>query len=145
MATRKRRHNSQRNLSSPRPPSLRTNRCPRTLRPSRYRRRRPRFPQRSLWWGLACVCLLGTLSFTPAPADTEPVLRGAGFQVGVYAIRNARIVATPQQEIEQGTVVIRGGLIQAVGKEVFDYARERAGDDVIGEIAGAIPGLAQYI
>ena len=35
--------------------------------------------------------------------------------------------------------------IQAVGKEVFDYARERAGDDVIGEIAGAIPGLAQYI
>jgi hypothetical protein len=35
--------------------------------------------------------------------------------------------------------------IQAVGKEVFDYAREHAGDDVIGEIAGAIPGLAQYI
>jgi hypothetical protein len=35
--------------------------------------------------------------------------------------------------------------IQAVGKEVLEYAREQAGDDVIGEIAGAIPGLAQYI
>ena len=31
--------------------------------------------------------------------------------------------------------------IQAVGKEVFHYAREQAGDELIGEIAGAIPGL----
>jgi hypothetical protein len=35
--------------------------------------------------------------------------------------------------------------IQAVGKEVFDYARETAGDDVVGEIAAAIPGLSQFI
>ena len=35
--------------------------------------------------------------------------------------------------------------IQAIAKEVFEYAREHAGDDVIGEIAEAIPGLAQYI
>jgi len=35
--------------------------------------------------------------------------------------------------------------IQAIGKEVLEYAREQAGDDVIGEIAEAIPGLAQYI
>ena len=35
--------------------------------------------------------------------------------------------------------------IQAVGKEVFDYARETAGDDVLGEISAAIPGLAQFI
>ncbi|MGD0640711.1 MAG: DUF2267 domain-containing protein [Roseiarcus sp.] len=37
------------------------------------------------------------------------------------------------------------GQIQAVGKEVFDYARETAGDDVLGEISAAIPGLAQFI
>lgn len=35
--------------------------------------------------------------------------------------------------------------IQAVGKEVFDYARETAGDDVLGEISAAIPGLSQFI
>ena len=35
--------------------------------------------------------------------------------------------------------------IQAVGKELFEYAREHAGDELIGEITGAIPGLAQFI
>jgi hypothetical protein len=35
--------------------------------------------------------------------------------------------------------------IQTVGKEVFAYARQVAGDDVVGEIAGAIPGLSQFI
>ncbi len=35
--------------------------------------------------------------------------------------------------------------IHSVGKEVFDYARETAGDDVLGEISAAIPGLSQFI
>jgi len=35
--------------------------------------------------------------------------------------------------------------IHAVGKVVFDYARVEAGDDIMGEISGAIPGLAQFI
>ena len=35
--------------------------------------------------------------------------------------------------------------IQTIGKEVFRYAREVAGDDVVGEIAAAIPGLSQFI
>ena len=37
------------------------------------------------------------------------------------------------------------GQIQTIGKEIFGYAREVAGDDVVGEIAGAIPGLSQFI
>jgi hypothetical protein len=37
------------------------------------------------------------------------------------------------------------GQIQTVGKEIFAYAREVAGDDVVGEIAGSIPGLSQFI
>lgn len=37
------------------------------------------------------------------------------------------------------------GEIQTIGKEIFAYAREVAGDDVVGEIAGAIPGLSQFI
>jgi hypothetical protein len=35
--------------------------------------------------------------------------------------------------------------IQAVGKEVFEYAREQAGDDLIGQITAAIPGLSNFI
>jgi hypothetical protein len=35
--------------------------------------------------------------------------------------------------------------IQAVGKEVFAYAREKAGDQVVGEISASIPGLSQFI
>lgn len=37
------------------------------------------------------------------------------------------------------------GQIQTIGKEVFAYAREVAGDDAVGEIAAAIPGLSQFI
>jgi hypothetical protein len=37
------------------------------------------------------------------------------------------------------------GQIQAVGKEVFEYARKMAGDEIIGEISSAIPGLSQFI
>ena len=35
--------------------------------------------------------------------------------------------------------------IHAVGKTVFEYARTVAGDDVMGEISAAIPGLSQFI
>jgi hypothetical protein len=35
--------------------------------------------------------------------------------------------------------------IQTVGKEVFAYARENAGDQVVGEISASIPGLSQFI
>ena len=35
--------------------------------------------------------------------------------------------------------------IQTSGREVFGYAREVAGDQIIGEIAASIPGLSQFI
>ena len=35
--------------------------------------------------------------------------------------------------------------IQTIGKEVFAYAREVAGDEVVGEISASIPGLSQFI
>ena len=35
--------------------------------------------------------------------------------------------------------------IQTVGREVFAYAREVAGDQTIGEITASIPGLSQLI
>jgi hypothetical protein len=48
-----------------------------------------------------------------------------------------------------GTQLLNLGLdmeqIQTIGKEVFGYAREKAGDEVVGEISAAIPGLSQFI
>ncbi|SFK22562.1 hypothetical protein [Methylocapsa palsarum] len=35
--------------------------------------------------------------------------------------------------------------MQAIGKEVFAYAREKAGDERVGQVAAAIPGLSQFL
>jgi hypothetical protein len=37
------------------------------------------------------------------------------------------------------------GQMQTLGKEVFAYGREKAGEDTMGAIAGAIPGLGQFV
>jgi len=48
-----------------------------------------------------------------------------------------------------GTKLMGAGLsmgqVQAVTREVIGFARERLGEDAIGEIVGAIPGLSQFI
>ena len=36
------------------------------------------------------------------------------------------------------------GEMQSVGREVFTIGREQAGEDIVGEIAGSIPGLGQF-
>jgi hypothetical protein len=37
------------------------------------------------------------------------------------------------------------GQIQTVGKEMFAFGREKAGEDAMGSIVGAIPGLGQFV
>jgi hypothetical protein len=37
------------------------------------------------------------------------------------------------------------GQVQSVTREVIGYAREKAGEDTVGEIVGAVPGLAQFV
>jgi hypothetical protein len=48
-----------------------------------------------------------------------------------------------------GTKMMAAGLsmgqVQAVTREVIAYTREKAGEDAIGEIVGAIPGLSQFV
>jgi hypothetical protein len=48
-----------------------------------------------------------------------------------------------------GTKLMAAGLsmgqVQGVTREVIAFAREKAGDEAIGEIVGAIPGLSQFI
>jgi len=48
-----------------------------------------------------------------------------------------------------GTKMMSAGLsmaqVQAVTRETIAFAREKAGEDAIGEIVGAIPGLGQFV
>ena len=48
-----------------------------------------------------------------------------------------------------GTQLMGAGLgmgqIQAVSKEVFAFGQEKAGEDTMGAIVGAIPGLSQFV
>ena len=57
---------------------------------------------------LAVALLL--LSAPPALAQLAPG--------GVYAVQGARLVTAPGRVIQQGTIVVRGGLIEAVGQDV---------------------------
>jgi hypothetical protein len=48
-----------------------------------------------------------------------------------------------------GTKMMAAGLsmgqVQSVTREVMAFAREKAGEDAVGEVVGAIPGLSQFI
>jgi hypothetical protein len=37
------------------------------------------------------------------------------------------------------------GQVQSVTREVVAYSREKAGEDAVGEVVGAIPGLGQFV
>jgi hypothetical protein len=37
------------------------------------------------------------------------------------------------------------GQVQAVTREIIGYSREKLGEDAVGEIVGAIPGLGQFV
>ena len=37
------------------------------------------------------------------------------------------------------------GQIQSVSKEMFAFGREKAGEDAMGAIVGAVPGLGQFV
>ena len=37
------------------------------------------------------------------------------------------------------------GEMTTVGKEIFTFAREKVGDEKIGKVAAAVPGLSQFI
>ena len=47
-----------------------------------------------------------------------------------------------------GTKMMAAGLsmgqVQGVARETLAFAREKAGEDAVGEIVGAIPGLSQF-
>src|SRR5664279_6269315 len=70
----------------------------------------------------------------------EALLKSQGSDAGGFALGGI---------MGAGTKMMAAGLsmgqVQGVTKEVIAYSREKAGEDAIGEIVGAIPGLSQFV
>lgn len=72
------------------------------------------------------------------PGDAEPAgtLGGLGGLMG----GGAMAVLGELQALGLGM-----GQIQAITKETVGFAREKAGDDIVNDIVGSIPGLSQFV
>src|SRR5205085_135999 len=71
-----------------------------------------------------------------APPSTPPVVGLAQNTPAVYALTNMRIVPEPGKTIEKGTIVIRDGVIEAVGADAKPPADARV-IDLAGKTAYA--------
>lgn len=69
---------------------------------------------------------------------------GGGLMGGLMNMMGAGggVMALGQQLMSAG---IGMGQIQSLSKEVFAFAQEKAGEDTMGAIVGAIPGLSQFV
>src|ERR1700730_17068133 len=85
--------------------------------------------------------------FAAVPGAAEPAGAGAGENGG--GALNGLIGA-----MGGGVMALAGRLtslglgmseMQTIGREVFAYLREKAGDELVGQVAAAIPGLAQFL
>lgn len=43
------------------------------------------------------------------------------------------------------TAGLSTGQMQSLGRELFAYLRDAAGEDAVGEVVGAVPGLSQFV
>ena len=96
---------------------------------------------RSFWLAAAFIVCTGFAFLLPAraqdAADDIPVV------TRTTAIRNARIVQSPEEVIERGTVVMHDGLITAVGENVdVPYDAAIIDGDSLTVYAGFIDGLS---
>lgn len=65
--------------------------------------------------GVACVAALGLPAAWPTVAADDRSSLGTGIYPGAYAIAGAKIVTAPGKTLDPGTIVVRRGLIEAVG------------------------------
>jgi hypothetical protein len=79
--------------------------------------------------------LLEKLPGAQAAIQAAPPDDGGGMFGGGVLAAGTRMMA----------VGLSMGQVQAVTRETIAYAREKAGEDAVGEIVGAVPGLGQFV
>jgi hypothetical protein len=67
---------------------------------------------------------------------------GSGGLTGMMTSMGGGVMALGGQLMAAGVSM---GQMQPLGKELFAYGREKAGEDVMGPIVGSIPGLTQFV
>jgi hypothetical protein len=67
---------------------------------------------------------------------------GGGGLMGMIGGMGGGVMALGGQLMGAGVSM---GQMQPLGRELFAFGREKAGEDVMGAIVGAIPGLSQFV
>jgi hypothetical protein len=67
---------------------------------------------------------------------------GGGGLMGMVGAMGGGVMALGGQLMGAGVSM---GQMQPLGRELFAYGREKAGEDVMGPIVGAVPGLSQFV
>jgi hypothetical protein len=67
---------------------------------------------------------------------------GGGGLMGMMGGMGGGVMALGGQLMAAGVSM---GQMQPLGRELFAYGREKAGEDVMGPIVGSVPGLSQFV
>lgn len=67
---------------------------------------------------------------------------GGGMMSGLMGMMGGGVMALGQQLMSAGLGM---GQIQTLSRELFAYAREKGGEDTVGAIVAAVPGLGQFV
>ncbi|GJD94376.1 DUF2267 domain-containing protein [Methylobacterium iners] len=67
---------------------------------------------------------------------------GGGLMGMLGGMMGGGVMALGQKLMSAGVPM---GQMQPLGRELFAYGREKAGEDVMGPIIGSIPGLNQFV
>ena len=71
----------------------------------------------------------------------EPRAKGGGL-MGMLGSMVGGVMGLGQKLMGAGVSM---GQMHPLGREVLAYGREKAGEDVVGPIVGAVPGLSQFV
>jgi hypothetical protein len=77
-----------------------------------------------------------------AIADSNAGDGGGGLMGMLGGMMGGGVMALGQKLMAAGVPM---GQMQPLGRELFAYGREKAGEDVMGPIVGSIPGLNQFV
>ena len=82
------------------------------------------------------------ISQTPCAEDAIATAGGGGVMGALGGMMGGGVMALGGQLMGAGLDM---GQIQTVGRELFAFGREKAGEDKMGEIIGQVPGLSQFV
>lgn len=86
--------------------------------------------------------LLAALPGSKAAIAESNAEEGGGGLLGMLGGLGGGVMALGQKLMSAGLPMSQ---MQPLGQELFAYGREKAGEDAMGRIIGAIPGVSQFV